>query len=160
MKPYLLTALLIITGNANGSLTNYDYDSKANGDQLAYSYDLAGNRTSLTLTPNGGTATTTTFGFDVLNRLTQLTAADINSITLADYQYTLDASGRVTDYIYDDLYRLTDETITDAINGNYSASYIYDNVTSYDYDEVTGIYSAKANRTSLDLTRARSSAVL
>lgn len=37
-------------------------------------------------------------------------------------------NGRVTNYIYDDLYRLKTETITDPVNGDYSADYSYDYV--------------------------------
>ncbi|MBQ0752623.1 MAG: hypothetical protein KBT87_02260, partial [Gammaproteobacteria bacterium] len=43
---------------------------------------------------------------------------------------------------YDDLYRLTNEQITDAQNGNYSASYQYDLVGNRTYSTIDGIQTA------------------
>lgn len=97
------------------------------------------------------------YTYDSLNRLTNLTTEDSAGNELLGYRYTLhptgrrtqitETSGRVTDYVYDDLYRLTSETITDSSNGNYSAQYSYDAtgnriqsiidgvITAYSYDD-------------------------
>ena len=39
-----------------------------------------------------------------------------------------EANGRVADYQYDDLYRLTQEQVTDPVNGNRITTWVYDAV--------------------------------
>ncbi|HET6844863.1 MAG TPA: RHS repeat-associated core domain-containing protein [Candidatus Angelobacter sp.] len=89
--------------------------------------------------------TSVTYGYDALNRLTSLqsscgTAAPgcVSGTQIASYAYTLGAagnrlsvqelSGRTVQYAYDDLYRLTSETIAGATAQNGTVSYQYDAV--------------------------------
>jgi RHS repeat-associated protein len=75
------------------------------------------------------------YGYNALNRLTGLVVADQTSSTLASYNYALglagnrtsvtEFGGRRVDYSYDNLYRLTMETITGAVGGT---TYAYDPV--------------------------------
>ncbi|MGH9762798.1 MAG: hypothetical protein ACREAC_18400, partial [Blastocatellia bacterium] len=114
-----------------------------------YSYDVAGNLSGF-LYPN---SVQTSYTYNTLNRLTNMTVAKVAvgggsggsgsggpSTNLASYAYTLgpagnrtvvqELSGRTVNYSYDDIYRLTAETIssdpTTANNGN--ISYAYDAV--------------------------------
>jgi RHS repeat-associated protein len=107
-----------------------------------YSYDPVGNLAGYTY-PNG---VSTSYGYDPLNRLTgmQSTCASgagcgAPGTTIASYAYTLGPSGnrtsvaelngRTVTYGYDDLYRLTSETIAGDPKGNNGAvSYSLDNV--------------------------------
>ena len=73
--------------------TSYAYDERdrvvlvtnPDGSSLAYTWDLAGNRTSTTSTPPGGLPRTTSYTYDPLDRL----------------QSVVDPSGLVTGYTYD-----------------------------------------------------------
>ncbi|MFT5741641.1 MAG: YD repeat-containing protein [Gammaproteobacteria bacterium] len=59
-----------------------------------------------------------------------------------------EASGRVSDYVYDHLHRLTSESATDAAHGNCAASYQYDaigNRTLSLIDGVTTLYQYDDN---------------
>ncbi len=98
----------------------------------------------------------TTYNYDTVNRLDDMNIKDAQGNLLESYDYVLrhsgrraqviEHNGRTVAYDYDDLYRLTSESVTDAINGNYSATYTYDDVgnrktstvdgvtTSFDYD--------------------------
>ncbi len=135
------------SSNANGTSVDYTYDPlnrldtikdnrllALNGGVTRYSYDSVGNLKSY-LYPNG---VTTTYNYNSLNRLASMNSAT-NVATLSSYAYTLGAaghrtavtelSGRTVNYTYDDLYRLTNETIahdTHGING--SVGYGYDAV--------------------------------
>ena len=70
--------------------------------------------------------------------LTRTTIYNASGAVIESFDYTLHATGRRTqitehngrrsDYSYNDLYWLTSETISDAVNGDYSASYQYDSV--------------------------------
>ncbi|MEX2475768.1 RHS repeat-associated core domain-containing protein [Marinobacter sp.] len=51
-------------------------------------------------------------------------------------------SGRTTSYTYDELYRLTGETITDPVNGDYSAEYKFDKVGNRTYSIINGVHTA------------------
>lgn len=104
------------------------------GRVTTYSYDNAGNRTGLSY-PNG---TGATYSYDVNNRLTQLTHNSAGSV-IASYAYTLGAIGNRTRidegtgisrvYIYDNLYRLTKEQVTDPAGAQtYTTDYSYDSV--------------------------------
>lgn len=137
------------------SSTTYGYDSLnrlstvVDADETRYSYDAVGNRIGVLL-PNGNV---TSYVYDALNRLTDLTTVDANNQALADYRYSLDATGRrtkveeshngrVVEYSYDELYRLTQETVTDPVNGNSVAEYQYDKVGNRTYRIVDGVHTA------------------
>ncbi|MCP4709665.1 MAG: RHS repeat-associated core domain-containing protein, partial [Planctomycetes bacterium] len=76
------------------------------------------------------------YTYDSLNRLTYLVNRDDGGGIISSYQYTLgpagnrtrveEHSGRVINYTYDDLYRLTREDISDPVNGAESIVYTYD----------------------------------
>ncbi len=79
-----------------------------------------------------------TYGYDALNRLRALIISQ-GSTLIHTYEYKLRASGhrrqvienstKTTTYTYDDLYRLTDETVTaDANANNGSIGYAFDKV--------------------------------
>ncbi len=99
-----------------------------------YGYDAVGNRASLTHA-NG---TRTTYTYDPLYRLLELSHFDSTDTVIDRHTYTLgdngnrtqhsELSGRTVDYTYDDLYRLETETVTDPTLGNRSASWTYDAV--------------------------------
>jgi RHS repeat-associated protein len=96
--------------------------------------------------PNG---THTQYAYDSLNRLLSLEASKPDNSLLASYQYTLaptghrtkvvEHSGRVVDYTYDDLYRLTEEKITDG--GETIFSYQYDAVGNRVYSIEDGVHT-------------------
>lgn len=111
---------------------------KRNGVELGtpevttYDYTKVGSRASISL-PNG---ITTSYQYDSLNRLTNLTHKKADTL-IASYTYNLLPAGRrsaVTEvtpegtsqinYTYDNLYRLTNETRT-GVNP-FTASYAYD----------------------------------
>ena len=111
---------------------------KRNGIELGtpevttYDYTKVGSRASISL-PNG---ITTSYQYDSLNRLTNLTHKKADTL-IASYTYNLLSTGRrsaVTEvtpegtsqinYTYDNLYRLTNETRT-GVNP-FTASYAYD----------------------------------
>ena len=106
-----------------------------------YSYDPAGNLTGFTY-PND---VATSYAYNPLNRLTQMqstcgaqTGCGTSGTPVARYSYTLGAagnrlsvaelSGRNVSYGYDDLYRLTSETVAGAATQNGAISYQYDAV--------------------------------
>ena len=79
------------------------------------------------------------YQYDDLNRLTQLTNVDILDNPISQHTYTLGTAGnglqmaetlptgnRAVDYTYDDLYRLTEEQVTDPVHGNSTTSFTYD----------------------------------
>ena len=83
---------------------------------------------------------TTTYDYALLNRLICEETVDKDSNIVVKYVYTLGASGervkveeldRTVEYTYDELYRLTSETITDG-----------DDITAYTY-----AYDKVSNRT-------------
>jgi RHS repeat-associated protein len=135
------------SSNANGLRVDYGYDPlnrlasvkdnnfvALNGGVTNYSYDNVGNLHDYSY-PNG---VHSSYAYNSLNRLTTITVGT-NSSSLASYSYTLGAagnrtavtefSGRTINYTYDDLYRLTSETIANDSHGvNGSANYNYDPV--------------------------------
>ncbi len=127
---------LVSTTDHNGNLTAY------------YTYDAVGNRETVNY-PNG---TWSYYRYNERNQLTELRHTDALDNLVERYSYSLDPtgrrsritenSGRVTDYVYDDLYRLTGETVTDPVNGNYSASYQYDATGNRTGETVNGIHTA------------------
>jgi RHS repeat-associated protein len=133
----------VVDNNLSGNnTTSYTYDNASNIATAAY--------------PNG---LTSTFTYDALNRLTELTTPPV-----ADYKYTLgltgnrtgaaEQGGRTLQWGYDNIYRLTGETITGdpSNNGgnNGSASYGLDPVgnrttassTLSGIDPIAGSYNA------------------
>ncbi len=134
----------ILSSNPNGTNVNYEYDAfnrpvtvmdVHRGIQTtSYSYDQVGNLASETL-PNGASVT---YQYDALNHLTSM-AATVNGSPIASYAYTLGAAGnrltvselsnRNVQYTYDDLYRVTSETIqSDPDSNNGTVGYSYDAV--------------------------------
>lgn len=100
-----------------------------------YSYDTAGNRTSMRM-PNGVTAT---YAFDSNNRLTRISHKDATGANLYSADYVLNAAGmrtsimeagvgrgnRYLTFTYDKLYQLTSETDSQR-NGGAAVIYTYD----------------------------------
>jgi RHS repeat-associated protein len=134
----------IQSSNAHGVSAAYTWDDQNRlqtvvdnnlpGNNLTtYSYDNASNVATVKI-PNG---LTSTFTYDALNRLTELSTPPV-----ADYKYTLgltgnrtnatEQSGRTLQWSYDNIYRLTGETIAGdpSNNGadNGSATYTLDPV--------------------------------
>jgi RHS repeat-associated protein len=120
---------------------NYTYDSRNRLDKVIqngitltdYDYNAVNALTSTTFS-NG---TQETRQYDLLNRLSYLENRKSSTI-LSSYAYTLDKvgnrtqiteqDGRVSNYVYDDLYRLTQEKINDPTNGNRETDFVYDKV--------------------------------
>ncbi|MFY8351374.1 RHS repeat-associated core domain-containing protein [Pseudoalteromonas sp. SSM20] len=97
------------------------------------------------------------YAYDDLNRLTKVSHYNAQGVAINEFSYELDntgrrtklteSTGRASTYSYDNLYRLTSESITDATNGNSQTSFSYDKVgnrltqthntvvTSYVYDD-------------------------
>ncbi|HAF12399.1 MAG TPA: type IV secretion protein Rhs, partial [Blastocatellia bacterium] len=105
-----------------------------NGDVTSYGYDAVGNLEDYVY-PN---SVSTHYAYNSLNRLITMRVGTPVS-ALAGYTYTLgpagnrtavtELSGRTVTYTYDDLYRLTSETIDNDVHGNNGAlNYIYDPV--------------------------------
>ena len=102
-----------------------------------YGYDAVGNR-DFTDYANG---TRAEYVYDDLNRLLQLTNYDALGGIMTDHVYTLGNAGnriqmaetlptgaRVVDYVYDDLYRLVEEQVTDPVHGDQTTTWTYDQV--------------------------------
>ena len=134
----------IQSSNAHGVSAAYTWDDQnrlstvvdnnlPGQNTTTYSYDNASNVATVKI-PNG---LTSTFTYDALNRLTELSTPPV-----ADYKYTLgltgnrtnatEQSGRTLQWSYDNIYRLTGETIAGdpSNNGadNGSATYTLDPV--------------------------------
>jgi RHS repeat-associated protein len=133
------------SSNANGLSVNYAYDAlnrlstvtdnRLGASQTVYDYDEVGNLSGYVY----GNGVRTTHTYNSLNRLTEITGGKAS--TLASYAYTLgptgnrlsvaELGGRQVSYTYDDLYRLTSETVaSDPAGKNGSASYTYDAVSN------------------------------
>ena len=136
--------------------TTYGYDDAGRLDSVtdpnngtySFDYDNAGRRTRLDQ-PNG---TRTTYTYDTLNRLTNLTTVHVPSSTsIQSYAYTLGATGirtRIDEaggvartYGYDNLYRLTSETVTGSAT-NYAKVFTYDAVGNRETQATTGFGTA------------------
>lgn len=123
------------SSNANGVSVDYTYDVlnrlstvkdnrllALNGGVASYDYDTVGNLESYQY-PNG---VKTSYTYNTLNRLTSMNTA-LGATTQSSYTYTLgpagnrtavsELGGRTVNYTYDDLYRLTNETIANDPNG-------------------------------------------
>ncbi|BAY84562.1 YD repeat protein [Calothrix parasitica NIES-267] len=141
---------------------NYTYDelglpetvTDRQNNITTYSYDLVGNLIE-TEFANGIIETRQ---YDLLNRPILIENTNSDNNIISSYEYTLDNvgnrlvleenTGRRVEYSYDDLYRLTQESVTDATNGDETTNYVYDNVgnrqsltsttdgtTTYTYDD-------------------------
>ncbi len=120
----------------------------ATGKVTTYTYDEVGNRASVI----NSNATSTHYVYDDLNRLIQLQHKQEDETVLQQFDYSLDVTGRRTrlleqlgrtlTYSCESLYRLETETITDAINGNYSASYTFDKVGNSTQSVINGVTTA------------------
>jgi len=143
-------------------VTNYEYDEQNRLEKVTdpdsavtnYFYDANGNLSMVEL-PNGVVEIRS---YDALNRL-KLLQYQKNDVTIQSFDYTLDPvghrrvvteqNGRKVEYEYDDIYRLTKETIfAPAEGGERTVSYGYDavgnrlsksdsvgGVTTYTYDD-------------------------
>jgi RHS repeat-associated protein len=135
-----------VAGNKTSMTTpsgtvNYVYDSRNRLDQVIqnsitladYDYNAVNNLT-LTTFSNG---TQENRQYDLLNRLIYLENRKDSTI-LSSYAYTLDKvgnrtqiteqDGRTSSYLYDALYRLSQEKINDPVNGNRTTDFVYDKV--------------------------------
>ncbi len=123
-----------------------------------YTYDANGNRTS-TEYPNG---VVTTYGYNSINALVSEVTTDSDDNILASYEYTIGSNGerlsctelgRTVEYTYDELERLTSETVT--VGSEVSVTtYTYDSnsnrlsmnrggeVTNYTYNSLNQITQA------------------
>jgi RHS repeat-associated protein len=140
--------------------TTYTYDernrldvTRFNGAIVAdYDYDAASRLTKTTF----GNGTEEIRVYDTLNRLKELTSQR-GTIVLSKYIYTLDKVGnrktametvngqnRSLAYTYDDLYRLTGESITDGVNGNRTSNYTYDFVGNRQTKTINGVTTTYA----------------
>jgi RHS repeat-associated protein/uncharacterized repeat protein (TIGR01451 family) len=139
--------LTLQSSNPGGTSMTYSYDALNRLHSAAdvsgvtsYTYDAAGNLGSFAY-PNG---VLTNYSYNALNRLTSMQSTcaagtgcgGLGSV-LAGYTYTLgpagnrlnvaELNGRNVQYGYDDLYRLTSETVSGAPSGaNGAISYTYD----------------------------------
>jgi RHS repeat-associated protein len=131
------------TTTASGTI-NYSYNERnwldlvvQNGITLAdYDYDTVGNLVR-TQFANG---TLEVRQYNSLNQLIDLTNQKSNGEVLSSYAYSLNKvghrtqviehNGRQVNYAYDDLYRLTQEQITDSVNGNRTYDYSYDKASN------------------------------
>src|SRR5579864_5405775 len=170
--------LSLVSSNAGGASMTYTYDplnrlgsvTDASG-ATTYSYDAVGNLGGFAY-PNG---VSTSYNYNTLNRLTQMqstcatgTGCGTPGAAISRYTYTLGAAGnrlsvaelggRTVNYAYDDLYRLTSETISGGASQNGTVGYQYDSVgnrlqrnSSVPAIPATGLLNYDANdRTSTD----------
>ncbi|MDR2981343.1 MAG: cadherin-like domain-containing protein [Puniceicoccales bacterium] len=125
---------------SNGTKATYTYDAEnrlvsvkdQNTRSTAYTYDKVGNLATISL-PNG---IVSTYGYNEVNRLKSITNKK-GVGTVASFNYDLLPSGHreklaeniggashLTEWSYDNLYRLTEEKV----DGTASATYAYDKV--------------------------------
>ena len=143
-----LTAL-----TTNAGTVEYSYDAlnyletvKQDGQTLAdYDYDLVGNLVRV----ERGNGTVETLGYDDRDRLTSLLTKDANETIISSYTYRLDGagnrkqvvehSGRIVDYLYDNVNRLTEEKISNS-SQNRTINYGYDLVGNREFrhDSIAG----------------------
>ena len=113
----------------NGYATVYEYDANGNRIAVHYANDF-----------------TTTYDYDLLNRLICEKTIDNENNVVVQYIYTLGVAGerksvteldRTVEYTYDSLYRLTSETITEGEKVTVY-TYAYDNVSNRILKTVNG----------------------
>ena len=120
----------IASSNPNGASVSYTYDDLNRLSTVVDNRLPGQNTTTTTYDPASNVATVaypsglkSTFTYDALNRLTELSTPPV-----ADYRYTLgltgnrtnatEQNGRTLAWNYDNIYRLTKETITDDPSNN------------------------------------------
>jgi RHS repeat-associated protein len=126
--------------------------------QSIYHYDAMGNRQRLDL-PNG---LYVYYGYDTLNRLTNITQTKMLQNPVAAYTYTLGAAGNRTNvtewdgsntttrhWDYDQAYRLISETIT-TITNTTQTGYTYDGTGNRKTMTVVGVGTTNYNYNNLD----------
>jgi len=139
------------SGTTDTTATQYSYDNlnrlhtvtDHHQQQTAYTYDEVGNRASVTY-HNG---TSTLYVYDSLNRLETMQTVDGSNTIISQFDYTVyptghrhtmtDLAGNVSTYHYDDLYRLTQESINHTLLGAV--------INSHDYDAVGNRQSSTEN---------------
>lgn len=121
--------------------TRYTFDERnwldtviAASGTTDYDYNAVGNLVHTQF----GNGTQENRRYDPLNRLVYLENQEADGDLISSYTYTLDKvgnrtsvmenDGRKVNYTYDELYRLTQEKVLDAVNGDRSSGYVYDNV--------------------------------
>jgi RHS repeat-associated protein len=102
--------------------------------ETTYAYNAIGNLQTKIL-PND---IVEFYGYDSLNRVKSIEQKNAVGTVLASYVYSYDLvgnktkveelGGRVISYTYDELYRLTKESIVDPAHGNRTMKYVYDAV--------------------------------
>ena len=137
--------------------TEYAYDAEgritevkqSDGIILKYTYDKNGNKAACEYS-NG---IKTVYGYDSMNRLVSVKNTDKSDGLISEYKYTLGKAGeRLTavepecsiKYTYDELYRLTGETITYGSGKTSSSTYKYDaagNRTEKSVDGKNSVYT-------------------
>ncbi len=155
------------------SYTSYEYDDEmrvvkvmeTGEDTVSYTYDANGNKKTETLA-NG---VVSTYTYNKANRITKIENKNGNSnISSYEYSYYLDGSDackvrnengiiETTEYEYDGLKRLTEESVKVGSNTTDTYSYEYDDygnrskmtatgtedyVTEYSYSDANGSYTA------------------
>ena len=144
------------SSNPNGASVAYTYDelnrlsivvdNRLQGNQTTtYSYDNANNVATVQI-PN---QLTSTFTYDSLNRLTAMTAGTTSYIyalgATGNRTGATEGNGRTLVWNYDNIYRLTSETITDDTTNNGSNN----GSVSYGLDQVGNRTSANSTFSSL-----------
>jgi RHS repeat-associated protein len=145
MKPSRSSYTEIVSNSINSATDKANNDNSVTAkstikptvelNSAIYEYDKEGNLSRATL-PNG---VITTYIYNALNRLTNIKVEKAGTI-LASYDYTRgptgnilsvkELNGRTVNYSYDDIYRLTSETISGSTNPNSNGTirYTYDAV--------------------------------
>ncbi len=149
---------LIATMETTVLTTAFSYDDASrldivadpNAGQYDFDWDPNGNRDSLSH-PN---ATATSYGYDTLNRLTDLTTTGPSGV-IQSYDFTLglagnreridEADGTFREYTYDDLYRLTGDKVSDTTGLVYEKVFDYDPVGNRDVQTTTGLGAGVVN---------------
>ncbi|MCG8672358.1 MAG: hypothetical protein MI867_23330, partial [Pseudomonadales bacterium] len=144
-----------VTRNTDITTVTYTYDDLNrlktvvnNEGTTEYEYYDNGNLYTVTY-PNG---VETEYQYNPVNQLEYMETTNEIGTVLSSFDYALypsgrrdtitENNGRVTDYDYDDLYRLTNETITDSVNDDRSAEYQYDWVGNRTYSIVDGVHTS------------------
>ncbi len=108
--------------------TTYTYDSrgrleseaKPNGSILSYTYDANGNRTSVSITRGGVVTSNTSYSYDALNRIEDVTDDSGATTYTYDSVGNLDTvtypNGLQADYNYNSVNQLTELYVRDPIN--------------------------------------------
>lgn len=122
-------------GYVHDELNRLDYVTGPQGETYHYTYDDSSNIEDLTY-PNG---VTTTYTFDPQNRLTDISSQDSIGQSILGLTYELSLTGRRThvdeadgtarDFGYDELYRVTSESVSDSsLTTLFERTYQYDPV--------------------------------